>query len=133
MRIVYIRETEETCDIVKRFMVCVKRIFSIIYVQNNQDKIIYYLPIFKNKKLSKFRIKKISKKISSLLEKDASETIVLSQYLETIEYLKNMLYSENINILNGRYLFKCLTYKVIEYIFKIKNKTMNFRRSFIVN
>ena len=91
--------------------------------------------IIKNKDLLKkqYRIKKLSNKISKLLEKNESNTIVLSEYLSKTKLLKNYLYTENINILDGRYLFKCLIYKTIEYIFKVRNKTMQFRGNFIIS
>ena len=44
--------------------------------------------------------------------------------MNTVKQLKNNLYSENINILNGRYLFKCLTYDTIKYILDKKNIDM---------
>lgn len=133
MKTIYIKETEETCDIVRRIILKIKKIFNIVNIENKSNHTIYYLPIFKDNKISKYRIKKLSNKINSLLEKEGSNTIVLSEYLDNNQLLKNYLYMENINILDGRYLFKCLTYKIIEYIFKIKNKAMEFRRDFIAN
>jgi len=133
LEIIYIKETEETCDIVKRIIFKIKKILNIIKIEENSNNTIYYLPIFKNSEISKYRIKKLSNKINKLLEKNGSSNIVLSEYLYEKELLKNYLYSKNINILDGRYLFKCLTYKIIEYIFKIKNNPMEFRRSLITN
>lgn len=133
MKIIYIKETEETCDMVKRIIVKIKKNLNIIKVQSANDKTIYYLPVFRDSKISKYRIKKISNKINRLLETEGSNTIVLSESLNNNKLLKNYLYIENINILEGRHLFKCLTYKILEYIFKIKNKAMELRRSFIVD
>lgn len=122
MKIAYIRETKETCDIIKRILLNIKRIFNIVDMREEEGKKIYYLPIFTNTKTSKKKIKKISKKIIRDLEKYGVNNIVLSKHLETLQELKNEMYSENINILNGRYLFKCLTEEVIKYILKIKNE-----------
>ncbi len=133
MKIIYIKEAEETCDIVKRIILKIKKYLNIIKVQSTNDNTIYYLPIFKNSKISKYRIKKLSNKINRLLEVDGSNNIVLSEYLNNNQLLKNYIYIENINILDGRYLFKCLTYKILEYIFKTKNIAMEFRRGFIAN
>lgn len=130
---VYIRETEETCDIVKRILLRIKRFLNIIRVEDNGDNKMYYLPIFKDSKFSKYRIKKAANKINSLLERHGASNVVLSEYLDKNQLLKNYLYSKNINILNGRFLFKCLTHQIIEYIFKIKNKAVEFRRGFIAN
>lgn len=127
MKIIYIKEVEETCDIVRRIILRAKRFLNVIERKNIDEYTMYYLPIFRDSKLSKHRIKKLSNKINTLLEKDGSNTIVLSEYLDNNQLLKNYLYIENINILDGRYLFKCLTHKILEYIFRIKNKTMEFR------
>lgn len=133
MKIIYIKETEETCDIIQRVALKIKRMLNIIKVDKIKEKTIYYLPVFDNTKISKYRIKKLSKKIYTLLEKHCSNIVALSQNLEKNQSLKNNLYSQNINILDGKYLFRCLTYQTIEHIFKIKNKEMKFRRGFIVN
>lgn len=133
MKIIYIKETEEIRNVVRRILLKVKKVLNVIKIEDNGNNRIYCIPIFKNSKLSKFRIKKIAKKINILLERDGSNTVALSEYLNSNQIFKNYLYSKNINILDGRFLFKCLIYKTIEYIFKIKNKAMEFRRSFIAN
>ena len=133
MSTIYISETMQTCDFIKRFILYVKKIFNIVKISNVDGKVILYLPIFQEHKLSKYRIKKLSQKIIKVLKKEKIVNIVLSNYLETVELLKNNLYSNNLNILDGRYLFKCLSYKIIEYIFKLKKKTMKLRRSFTSN
>lgn len=118
MKIIYIREAKEPYNIIKR----IKYFFNVIDINNTEEKTIYYLPISNNKDIKKYRINKLSKKIIRNLEKDGVRNVVLSKYLNTRQELKNNLYSENINILDGRYLFKCLTYEIIEYILKRKNK-----------
>ena len=117
MSTIYISETMQTCDFIKRFILYVKKIFNIVKISNVDGKVILYLPIFQEHKLSKYRIKKLSQKIIKVLKKEKIVNIVLSNYLETIELLKNNLYSNNLNILDGRYLFK----------------TMKLRRSFTSN
>lgn len=130
MKIIYIRETEETCDIIKRTLIHIRRFFNIIKVESN----ICYIPIFKNSKLSKHKIKRITNKINLLLEKYDSTTVALSEYLNSNKLFKNYLYSNNILVLDGRILFKCLTYEIIDYIFKIKNEAMELGEvSLIIN
>ena len=119
-KIIYIKEIEKTSGL-KFILSKLKKYLNIIKIEDDK---VYYLPIFKENKLSEYRIKKLTKKISILLEKDVSNSIVLSEYLNKNQLLKNYLYSKNVNILNGKFLFKCLTYKIIEYIFKIKNSKM---------
>ncbi len=129
MKIIYIKETEQTCDIVKAIMLKIKKFFNFIKIENIEERAIYYLPIFKDTKISKYRIKKFSNKINKLLERDGANTIVLSENLTNNQLLKIYLFSKNINILDGRLLFKCLTNKILEYIYKVKNKKIELRRS----
>lgn len=124
-------ETEETCDIVKRLFLKIKRCFNVINIEKKENKTFYILPIFKNNKISKYRLKKFANKVNFLMETEGTTTAVLSECLYNNQLFKNFLYSKNINILDGKFLFKCLTYKIIEYIFKVKNKEMKLRRSFI--
>lgn len=134
MKIIFIREIEETCDIVKRIIIKLKKFFNNIKIENTNGNIVYNLPIYRESKISKYRIKKICNKINKLLERDGVNAIVLSKYLGRNELLKNYLYSKNIHILNGRYLFKCLTYETLEYIYKVKNIKMEFGEvSLLVN
>ena len=130
MKIIYIKESKETCDIVKRIILKMKKFLNIIKIENDN---IYYLPIFKDSKLSKYRIKRLYSKIYKLLERDETSCVVLSEYLNSNQLLKNYLYSENINILDGRYLFKNMSCEILEYIFKIKNKPIELRRSIFIN
>lgn len=124
LNIIYLKETDETCDFIKRFIVKIKKVFNIIEIKNEGGKEICYLPLFKKKSISKRKINKFSKKITKVLENNGTSNIVLSEYLSNLEELKNSLYSENINILNGRFLFKCLTEEIIKYILKIKNENI---------
>lgn len=133
MKIIYIKETEESCDFIKRIIININKFLNIIRKEYVNDNTVYCLPVFKVTKMSRFRIKKITNRINKLLEKDGTNIVVLSQNLICNQLLKNYLCAKNINILDGRYLFKCLTHKILEYIFEIKNKAMEFRRSFIVN
>ena len=134
MKIIFIKEAEDTCDFVKRFILKIKSFFNIINIDNSQGKTIYYLPIFAGKNITTYRANKLSKKIIKNLEKDGANNVVVSKYLDTIQELKNNLYRENINILNGRYLFKCLTFEVIEYVLKRKKKDIKLSNiSILVN
>lgn len=73
------------------------------------------------KKTKETKPKKI-KKLISKMENYRIKTAVLSENLYNIEEIKNWLYSRNINILDGKYLFKLLTEETINYICK-KSKT----------
>lgn len=129
MKVIYIKENEQIGNIIEKMLLKIKKFFNIIRIENDN---IYYLPIVKGSNLSKRRIKRLYSRIYKLIEKEETNCVVLSEYLNTNQLLKNYLYSENINILNGRYLFKSLSFKILEYIFKIKNRPIELRRSFFV-
>lgn len=133
MKVVYIREAEDTCDIIQRIILVIKRFFNVINIKEKEGRKIYYLPIFKNTKINKYSIKKLSNKLGTLLKEDGVSNIVLSKYLESVDNLKMYLYCKNINILDGRYLFKCLIFDCIQYVLNKRKKKMEFRRSFIIN
>lgn len=133
MNVIYVREIEETSNIIKRIISKIKKILNIIKIENNDNNTIYYLPIYKNSKVSKYRTKKICKKIKKILEQNGKNTVALSRYLGNKQLLKNYLYSNNINILNGRHFFKYLIPNILEYIFKIKQQKMELRRSNYLN
>ena len=62
------------------------------------------------------------------------ENVVLSNYLEENEILKQKLYCQNINILDGRYLFYLLIPEIIEYILKRqKVKLQNGEVTLLIN
>ena len=126
MRIIYIKETENLDNTLKnKIILKLRRVFNIIKIEKVNEQVIYILPILKQKKISEYRVKKLVNKAIKLLENDASSTIALSKYLNSNTLFKNYLYSNNINILDGRFLFKCLINKIIKYIFEIKNKELN--------
>ena len=129
-KIIYIREMNKASSLKNKLLLNFRKIFNIIKTKDN----IYYLPIYKEDKFSEHKIKRLTKKINMLLERDASNTVALSIYLDKNQLLKNYLYSQNVNILDGRFLFKCLSYKLIEYILHIKNKEMEFEEvSMLIN
>lgn len=86
------------------------------------------LPI--NKKVS---IKK-AVKLACKLEENNVRNVVLSKYLNNIQELKNEIHSNNINILEGRFLFKLLIKEIIEYICKKTGKKQeDLEISFLTN
>lgn len=82
---------------------------------------------------SKLSTKKISK-ITRKLRENNVRIVILSKYLNKIQELKNEIYSNNINILEGKYLFKLLIEEIIKYICKKLNKKMeDLEISFLTN
>jgi len=58
------------------------------------------------------------------LNNNQIKTVVLSECLNKNNEFKNILHSKNINILNGRILFKVLIPNIIEYICKIREENI---------
>lgn len=133
LRICYIKETQETCDFVKRILIRIKRLFNIIEFCKDNEKTIIYLPMFKSNKIADKKMMKLAKKINKRLYDNDIENVVLSSYLEGNDILKQKLYCQNINILDGRYLFYLLIPETIEYILKRQKKKIESRRNHFIN
>ena len=134
LNICYISETHETCDFVKRIVIKIKKIFNIVEFSEDNGKTTITLPLFKSNKISNKKIIKIAKRINKKLYDNNIENVVLSNYLEENEILKQKLYCQNINILDGRYLFYLLIPEIIEYILKRqKVKLQNGEVTLLIN
>ena len=129
LRVIYISESNALVGFWKLVWLKIRLVFNVVDRKELDGKVIYYLPIVKNGNLSKFRIKRLCNRINKMLDKDESNIVALSEYLDSIELFKNYLYSNNIDILSGMFLFKCLSYKVIEYVFKHMEIKTESRRS----
>lgn len=134
MNICYISETHETCDFVKRIVIKIKKIFNIVEFSEDNGKTTITLPLFKSNKIRNKKIIKIAKRINKKLYDNNIENVVLSNYLEENEILKQKLYCQNINILDGRYLFYLLIPEIIEHILKRqKVKLQNGEVTLLIN
>lgn len=116
MSVWYIKESQDENLFSKK----IKQILNVIKIEDKDGKIFCTLPI--NIKTKDKKIILVSKKLNDELYKNCIEYVVLSDGLENLESLKNELYAENINILDGRILFQYLTLNIIEYIYKVQNK-----------
>jgi hypothetical protein len=134
LNICYISETHETCDFVKRIVIKIKKIFNIVEFSEDNGKTTITLPLFKSNTIRNKKIIKIAKRINKKLYDNNIENVVLSNYLEENEILKQKLYCQNINILDGRYLFYLLIPEIIEYILKRqKVKLQNGEVTLLIN
>lgn len=122
MTIFFIQESKEK----SKFKLKINNVLNKIEYKEN----FVNLPINGESKLSSKKVKKIIKK----LKDNNIRTVVLSKNLSHIEILKNEMYYNNINILEGKYLFKLLIEESIEYICKKSNKKMeDLEISFLTN
>ncbi len=120
MEIGYIKEECNSLKLKDSICLRFREIFGIIKEIYIDDKLFFVLPITNNSKLNKKRIKRLAKCLDKCLYKNDIENIVLSNYLYSISLFKNILYGQNINIFNGKKLFKYMVYDILKYIYLIK-------------
>ena len=135
MEIGYIREFDTSyLGYKEKLVLRFKFLFGIIKKEYVNNTLVYLLPITKSMKLNKRKIRRIATRLNNLLYKNDIEDVVLSNYLYNNELFKNLLYGQNINIFNGKKLFKYMTYNILEYICNIKNEDINSKEvSILIN
>lgn len=89
------------------------KIFNIIEMQ--QDKII--LPI-NGEEISDKKSQKLAKKTKKIMEKAISKKIVLSKKIQKQEIYKNLLYTYNLEIIEGKWIKEVLCCKELEFLLK---------------
>lgn len=118
----YIKESKEK----NKLKLLYKYIFNKLEIKDN----IIELPIKVEQKLKNKKIKKIVQKLKEYNVRVAA----LSIGLEKQNQLKNEMYSNDMNVLDGRYLFKMLSKNILEYICKkSKCKMQDIEVSILVN
>lgn len=118
----YIKEASEQ----NKIKLKIKYIFNKLETKEN----IIELPIRVESKIKNNKIKKIVKKI----KENNVKITVLSNELVKYEQFKNELYSNNINILDGKFLFKVLSKDILECICKkIKLDVNSLEIAILVN
>lgn len=114
----------------KKLVIKFFKIANIIAVKENIIILPYYaseLNKLSNKKITKI-LKKINKTVCSENGQSIFKNIAISNAinnLENIDTIKNYFYSNNYNILDGRWLFKHLSYEIVEFISKETEKPLN--------
>lgn len=137
MRICYIKQAENVdeyinytskikINFIKKIISVFKNKFNIITVKPLGDGIIFFIPNKKNKI-------KLANKVAQKLKYYNINDIVIENNLH-IDDFKNTLYENNINILDGRWLFKYLIIEVLRYIADMRNEELsNQEISLLVN
>ena len=108
--IMYIRQSENI-----KFL---HKVFNIFKVEKLDDKTIINLPI--NKKSKNKKIEKVIQKLSQYFNNNNIKIVVLEQTLMENANIKNIIYSNNINILDGTRLDKFLVYNLVQKIYQYK-------------
>ena len=118
----YIKEASEK----NKFKLKYKYIFNQLEIQENAIE----FPIREKQKIGNRKIKNLVQR----LEENNVRLVALSKVLNRYEQLKNEMYSNNIDILDERYLFKILSENILEYICKkLKCDIQNTEVSILVN
>lgn len=94
-------------------------LFNIFKTEKIEDKAFIYLPL--NRRNSKRKINRVFEKLSKYLYNNNIRNVVLEEKLMQNEQAKNILCSNNINILDGRMLSKYLVYNAIQKVYEYKN------------
>ena len=103
--------------------------FNIIKLQD--DKII--LPI-NNEIKDKKKSEKIAIKIKNILKKANCNKIVVSKKISKEEQIMNYLYTYNLNIVDGRWLYEVISDKVLDYVINKKDlRKEEIQLSILVN
>lgn len=143
--IIYIKELSDESELfsdtanvpnfLKKISLLFFKLSNTVIIKENIVVLPYYAKELK--KLSSRKFQKYFKKINKLMVGENHKAVALSNSLnelENIQEFKNKFYSENYNILNGRWLFKHLSFEILEYISKIKNvRTSEMEVSILTN
>ena len=117
----YIQETDKQCKILKMLNI----------IKLREDKII--LPII-DENISEKKAKKLATKTKEILNKCNCNKIVVSKKIKYQEQYMNYLYSYNLEIIDGNWLFEVLSKKILEYIIYKRNlKKEEAHISFLIN
>lgn len=108
--IMYVRQSEEI-----KFL---HKVFNIFKVEKLDDKTIINLPI--NEKSKNKKNEKVIQKLSQYFNNNNIKIVVLEQTLMENANIKNIIYSNNINILDGTRLDKFLVYNLVQKIYQYK-------------
>ena len=105
-------------------------LFNIIRLE--EDKII--LPITMHEEMNLKKARKLAQKTKKILDETTCNKIILSKEIKKQKNYKNYLYSNNIDIVDGKWLFEVLSAKILEYVINKKNmKKEETQVSILVN
>lgn len=106
----------------------IRKIFNIVELEQNR----VILPITKseieNGKLSQKKAQILAKNIVKKLKKAIGNNVILSKEIKKQKNLVNYLYSQNMNIIDGKWLFGILSDEAITYVVnkkKMKKEKLN--------
>lgn len=123
----YIIEAKKANNFIEQIKLKTANVFNTVKICPENEKTLIYLPILEENKVKDKKMIRIAKKLNKRLYDSNIENVVLSTTLNKNKVLKQRLYCENINILNGKELFLLLIPEIIEYILRIQKKKLENR------
>ena len=109
----YIQETDKPSFLSKKL--------NLIKINNN--KII--LPIENDDKIKLKKAQKLARKTNEIIKKTNSNKVVVSKQIKKRKDYLNQLYTYNLEIVDGKWLFETMSFKVLEYILEKQNLNPN--------
>ena len=109
----YIQETDKPSFLSKKL--------NLIKINNN--KII--LPIENDDKITLKKAQKLARKTNEIIKKTNSNKVVVSKQIKKRKDYLNQLYTYNLEIVDGKWLFETISFKVLEYILEKQNLNPN--------
>ena len=123
----YIIEAKKANNFIEQIKLKTANVFNTVKICLGNGKALIYLPILEGNKVKDKKMIRIAKKLNKRLYDNNIENFVLSTTLNKNKVLKQKLYCENINILNGKELLLLLIPEIIEYILRIQKKKLENR------
>lgn len=123
----YIIEAKKANNFTEQIKLKTANVFNTVKICLENEKTLIYLPMLEENKVKDKKMIRIAKKLNKKLYDNNIENVVLSTTLNKNQVLKQKLYCENINILNGRELFLLLIPEIVEYILRIQKKKLENR------
>lgn len=90
----------------------IKKFFSILTLKDD----VLILPIKDSSHISSKKWEALNKKINEFVIKNKISKVALSHFLNEYSSFKSVFYDNNIQILNGRWVFPFLSFDVLKYI-----------------
>ena len=123
----YIIEAKKANNFIEQIKLKTANVFNTVKICLGNGKALIYLPILEGNKVKDKKMIRIAKKLNKRLYDNNIENVVLSTTLNKNKVLKQKLYCENINILNGKEILLLLFPEIIEYILRIQKKKLENR------
>lgn len=101
-------------NIINRIKYIIKKIFYIPTIKMFENKRIYIFP--RNKLYNIAKTEKMIDKLAKKLDENQIDNIIICKELNKNDKFKNIIYSKNLNILDGKWLYNFLLYDILIYI-----------------